>query len=478
MKLYLKFLCCLLCIPGLCQTQKPDLHDKSLWTIHNRVATYTREGDKKVVALSESQSDGLMYLSQEWFLQGTIDVDIKGRNLVQKSFVGFAFQIQNDSTFEAIYFRPFNFMSMDTIRRWRSVQYISQPRHHWEKLRTEHPGVYENKTNPVPGPDDWFHVRIILEGKTVSVYVNNSTKPTLLVNRLTVPGSGRIGLFVGNGSNGSFANLSYTSKIEKPSSSNGGAGIKYGNNPAAGNYVDVGDAKLYYETYGTGQPFVLLHGGVYGYIDEFEPFIKKLSETHQVICIATRGHGKSEIGNRPFSWKQRAEDAYALIKHITHEPVTVLGFSDGAYTGFKLASIHPELVKKLIAIGAGDLPKTNKRENLNYTPEGLLKDARIFFESRLSLMPEPDRWGEALSMINDLYQKENMSREIFSRIECPTLIMGGDRDEYHSVQNLQSVQTLIPRSQLSIINGCGHVVFFCNWDSVWSTVNNFLESSF
>lgn len=478
MNWYLKFFCCLISIQASGQVQKPDLHDKSLWTLHDRSVTYSTEGDKKVVSFSEAQNDGLMYLNQDWFSQGTIEVDVKGRNLVQKSFVGIAFQIQNDSTFEAIYFRPFNFMNTDTARRWRSVQYICQPVHHWEKLRTEHPGVYESKTNPVPDPDDWFHVRVILKGKTVSVYVNHSPKPSLVVNRLADPGKGRIGLFVGNSSNGSFANLSYTSEIEKPGPAHDGAKIRYGNNPAAGNYVDVGDAKLYYEVYGSGQPFVLLHGGVYGYIDELEPFIRKLAETNRVICIATRGHGKSEMGKRPYSWKQRAEDAYAVIRQVTDDPVTVLGFSDGAYTGFKLAALHPELVKKLIAIGAGDLPKAHKTEKFNFSSEALLRDARDFFESRLALMPEPERWDESLGMLNDLYNKDYMSRETFSRIECPALIMGGDRDEYYTVSDLQQVQNMIARSQLSIINGCGHVVFYCNWETVWSTVNNFLESSF
>src|ERR1043165_2247513 len=67
--------------------------------------------------------------------------------------------------------------------------------------------------------------------------------------------------------------------------------IPYGNNPAAGRYVDVGDAKIYYEVYGKGHPIVLLHGGVYGYIDEFSPFIPKLvAADFKVICIGTRGH--------------------------------------------------------------------------------------------------------------------------------------------------------------------------------------------
>src|ERR1041385_2874766 len=84
--------------------------------------------------------------------------------------------------------------------------------------------------------------------------------------------------------------------------------IPYGNNPDAGLYYNFGDANLYYEVYGEGPPLVMLHGGVYGGIDEFEPFIERFSKKFQVICIATRGHGKSELGKDPMSFQQRADD--------------------------------------------------------------------------------------------------------------------------------------------------------------------------
>ena len=158
------------------------------------------------------------------------------------------------------------------------------------------------------------------------------------VEKLNSNSNGGIALWVGNNSAGSFANL----KIEKSNASSPSAqNIPYGDNPAAGHYFNVGDVKIYYEIYGSGKPIVLLHGGVYGYIDEFTPFIQKLSEKYQVICIATRGHGKSEIGDAPFTYNQRADDAYKVTRSITKDSVMVLGFSDGAYSGFKIGFVAP-----------------------------------------------------------------------------------------------------------------------------------------
>ncbi len=255
----------------------------------------------------------------------------------------------------------------------------------------------------------------------------------------------------------------------------GNTGIAYGNNPAAGHYFNAGDAKLYYEIYGKGEPLVMLHGGVYGYIDEFAPFISKFAENYQVICIATRGHGKSEIGNTPYSYTQRATDVYKVIRSITKDSVTVIGFSDGGFAGLKLAALHPELVKKLVAMGVGDRPKDAKRKKLEYSPEMLMKYDSVFFKKRLQLMPEPARWGESLSMLNTMYNDDPVSKETLEKIKCPVLLMNGDNDGYSSVDEFVQCGKYITGSKLSLIPGCHHVIFFCNFPAVWESLQPFLK---
>src|SRR3954471_13041320 len=87
--------------------------------------------------------------------------------------------------------------------------------------------------------------------------------------------------------------------------------IPYGANPKAGKYVQAGDAKIYYEVYGKGEPFVVLHGGGYGSTYEMFQFIDSLSKMYQVIAISTRGHGKSEIGSTSVTYEQRGNDMMA-----------------------------------------------------------------------------------------------------------------------------------------------------------------------
>jgi len=253
--------------------------------------------------------------------------------------------------------------------------------------------------------------------------------------------------------------------------------VPYGYNPEAGAYFQADkDTKLYYETYGSGAPLLMLHGGVYGYIDEFSGIIPKLAERYQVICLGMRGHVKSDIGKAPYTYEQRAEDAIKMIRHLGLEKVTVIGFSDGGFAAYKLAALYPESVEKMVVMGAGDDPVKDSDPGFTYTAKDLLSAYPDYFKKRLDHMPEPERWDESLAMISDLYNHSMVSAETFTKINCPppVLIMSGDADEYSSPAKMLAAHKSIPNSQLSLIPGCGHVILGCNLPAVWEAMKPFL----
>lgn len=252
--------------------------------------------------------------------------------------------------------------------------------------------------------------------------------------------------------------------------------VPYGNNPAAGQYFEVDGTKLYYEVYGSGEPLLMLHGGVYGYIDEFTPLIPNLAEQFQVICLATRGHGKSEIGHDPYTYFQRADDAYQLIQHLQLKQVRVVGFSDGGTTALYLAAHHPDMIKKVVAMGVGEIPESSRTETFNYTSESLLAESGDYFKSRLALMPEPERWNECLQMLNGLYNGARLDKAILGKIDCPTLLMNGDHDQYYTVDAVVRAYHELSKGTLSVIPGCGHVIFYCNLPAVLESMLPFLKA--
>jgi hypothetical protein len=190
------------------QSKVPDLskiNDPKVWTLHNREIL-----DDEVVHLNGQPGDGLLWINDLNFKNGTIDVDIKGIDERGRSFVGIAFHILNDSTFDAIYFRPFNFMSPE--RNGHSVQYISHPRNTWYYLRENFPEKYENPVNPVPEPTGWFHATIVVDYPKVSVYVDKAEEPSLVIEQISDRKEGQLGFWVGNNSEGWFRNLKITAK--------------------------------------------------------------------------------------------------------------------------------------------------------------------------------------------------------------------------------------------------------------------------
>jgi hypothetical protein len=175
--------------------------------VFNRSLSVLSDGARKGVRLSESPGDGVAYLEGVEFADGAIEFDIRGKDVQGQSFVGVAFHGLDEKTFDGIYFRPFNFKAEDPARRLRAVQYISHPTYTWNKLRTEHPGKYEQPINPVPDPNGWFHARVVVASPKVSVFVNDAKEPCLVVNQLSERKKGLVGLWVGNTSGGDFANF-------------------------------------------------------------------------------------------------------------------------------------------------------------------------------------------------------------------------------------------------------------------------------
>jgi hypothetical protein len=189
---------------------EPDLgklaEEKGL-TVFNRTASKVVDGARSGLHLDGREGDGVAYVPGLEFADGTIEIDIRGKDVQQGSFVGVAFHGVDGETYDGVYFRPFNFMAADPARRIRAVQYISHPAYPWHKLREAHPGQYEKAVAPVPDPNGWFRARIVVASPKVSVFVADASEPSLVVTQLSDRKQGRVGVWVGNTSSGDFANL-------------------------------------------------------------------------------------------------------------------------------------------------------------------------------------------------------------------------------------------------------------------------------
>jgi hypothetical protein len=189
-----------------------NLTENNKIEVFNRKVSTFSENDKKGIRFSKNENDGMAWLKGVEFSNGTIELDIRGKDVLQQSFVGIAFHGIDNSTLDAIYFRPFNFQSTDPIRKIHAVQYVSHPDYTWNVLREKYNGKYEKAVNPQPNGNEWFHVKIIIKYPLVTVFVNGNSEPSLNIEKLNDRKTGKIGLWVGNNSDGDFANLYITTQ--------------------------------------------------------------------------------------------------------------------------------------------------------------------------------------------------------------------------------------------------------------------------
>ena len=150
------------------------------------------------------------------FQDGTIEVELAGQPAAgagggARGFIGIAFRIQGDGSYEYIYLRPTNGRADDQIRRNHSTQYSAHPDFDFARSRKEAPEKYESYVDLEPGV--WTRYKIEVQGRTAKLYVHGAEQPCLIVNDLKhEPRGGGVALWVGPGTEGYFTGLKITAR--------------------------------------------------------------------------------------------------------------------------------------------------------------------------------------------------------------------------------------------------------------------------
>ena len=199
----------------------------------------------------------------------------------------------------------------------------------------------------------------------------------------------------------------------------------------------------HYIEQGKGFPLILLHGNGEDssyFLHQMAPF----AQHFRVIAIDTRGHGQTPRGDTPFTIRQFAEDLLAFMDQHAIEKAHILGFSDGGNIAMVFALAHPERVERLILNGA-NLDASGVKRKIQIPIEIGYRIARLF----AGMSAKAKRHAEMLGlMVND----PNVKPAELSRIQCPTLVVAGDKDMIKD-QHTRLIAASIPGAVLSIIPG-------------------------
>jgi pimeloyl-ACP methyl ester carboxylesterase len=234
---------------------------------------------------------------------------------------------------------------------------------------------------------------------------------------------------------------------------------------SSGEYVDIDGARIYYEAIGNqdGPALLVLHGG-FGNLEDFNSILPELSREYRLVGIDSRGQGKSTLGSKALSYEQIQKDVERVLEHLKIDRLSIIGFSDGGITAYRLASLTSLKVEKLVTIGSRwHLKNTEPMREvfLKITGESWRTRFPETYDAYQKLNPQPDFNFLTQSLMKMWLDSASSGHpnEAVANISCPLLIVRGDDDHLLSREAVVELSRLVQGSRLLNIPFAGHLAF-------------------
>jgi pimeloyl-ACP methyl ester carboxylesterase len=235
-------------------------------------------------------------------------------------------------------------------------------------------------------------------------------------------------------------------------------------------FLDVNGARLCFESHGAGRPLLLLHGGTAD-LHMWDDWLPLLADDFRVIRLDSRGHGRSSNPAGLLTYPLMADDVAAAIAALGLDRPLVAGFSDGGQIALELAMRHPASAAAIVVGGAYGTFADHQRSTLKSfglpAPgvvdfDALLTDERAgtveYWRATHATPDDPERWRTLLTQIAGLWWSPlNYQAADYQRIQIPTLIFAGDRDEFVSAAHAAEMYQQLPNAELAIIPNAAHL---------------------
>jgi len=237
-------------------------------------------------------------------------------------------------------------------------------------------------------------------------------------------------------------------------------------------YAPIDGVKIWYASFGQGEPVILLHGGLAN-SNYWGNQVRALEGRYRVIVMDSRGHGRSTRDAEPYGYDLMASDVIGLMDFLKIPKAAIVGWSDGAILGLDIAMKHPERVSKLFAFAANSDP--SGVADIAQSPVFNAFIARAEKEYA-QLSPTPDQYQAFLAQITKMWETQpNWTADDLKRITVPTWIVDADHDEAIKRENTLFMAANIPTAGLLLQPEVSHFSFIQDPDQFTGDVLHFLQ---
>jgi pimeloyl-ACP methyl ester carboxylesterase len=220
-------------------------------------------------------------------------------------------------------------------------------------------------------------------------------------------------------------------------------------------YVDHDGARIWYATYGSGSPVILLHGGL-GHSGNWGYQVSTLvSSGHRAVLIDSRGHGRSTRDLRPFMYELMASDVLAVMDALHLAKAALVGWSDGACTALILARKAPGRVAGVFFFGC-NMDPSGAKEIVQPDPildRCLGRHAKDYAQ----LSATPDQFKSFAAAVGQMQKTQpNYSARDMADIHVPVAIVQSEHDEFIKPEHAEYLARSIPGAELILLPGVSH----------------------
>ena len=246
---------------------------------------------------------------------------------------------------------------------------------------------------------------------------------------------------------------------------------------AAGNFVDVGGGKIWYEECGAdsdGANVVLLHDGLVHSVT-WDAVWAPLCAKYHVVRYDRRGYGRSESAATVFN---PVEDLNKVMQQVNMKRGIIVGCSSGGGLALDFAVAHPEMVTGLFLIGpvvhgmaSSDYFDARGAKNSAPMDHGDLKGAaKNWSEDRFIIGGnDPASRKKVYDALAANPQDLKVGGEFeirpspptshrLSEIRVPTLVLAGEYDIADVFAYCGAIEAALPLGSFDVVKDAGHLI--------------------